>query len=144
MEVPSYEGLYYRFSGMVVDPCARQPSVPLWIGGRTARSLRRAVALGDGWVPFGLRVDDMAAMIVAARRTPAWAARARPLEIVLQNGRPVDPVGDPATAARVLGRLQAAGATGLQVRLVHRSRDHFVEQLEATAGLVDAGLPSAD
>lgn len=143
-QVPSYDGPYYRFSGMVVDPCAVQPSVPLWIGGRTARSLRRAVALGDGWVPFGLRVDDMAAMIAAARRTPAWEDRDRPLEIVLQNGRPVDPGGDPATAARVLGRLQSAGATGLQVRLVHHSRDHFVEQLEALAALVDAGLPGGD
>ena len=45
----------------------RQDRVPLWIGGRTARSLRRAVALGDGWVPFGLRVADLAAMIAAAR-----------------------------------------------------------------------------
>jgi probable F420-dependent oxidoreductase len=143
-EVPSYEGPYYRFSGMVVDPCAVQTSVPLWIGGRTARSLRRAVALGDGWVPFGLRVDDMAAMIAAARETPAWAERDRPPDIVLQNGRPVDPEGDPATAARVLGRLQAAGATGLQVRLVHHSLDHFVEQLEALAGLVAAGLPGGD
>ncbi len=142
--VPSYEGPYYRFSGMVVDPCAAQPSVPLWIGGRTARSLRRAVALGDGWVPFGLRVADMAAMIEAARETPAWADRSRPIEIVLQNGRPVDPGGDPATAARVLGRLHAAGATGLQVRLVHHSRHHFIEQLEALAALVDAGLPGGD
>lgn len=139
--VPSYDGPYYRYSGLVVDPCARQERVPLWIGGRTARSLRRAVELGDGWAPFGLRVDDLAAMIAAARATPAWAARSDPLEIVLQNGRPVDPGGDPATAARVLGRLVAAGATGLQVRLVHHSADHFVEQLEALAALVDAGLP---
>lgn len=140
--LPSYDGPYYRYSGMVVDPCAHQEQVPLWIGGRTARSLRRAVELGDGWAPFGLRVDDLAAMIDAARATPAWAARSDPLEIVLQNGRPVDPGGDPATAARVLGRLVAAGATGLQVRLVHHSADHFVEQLEALAALVDAGLPA--
>lgn len=140
--VPSYEGPYYRYSGLVVDPCARQERVPLWIGGRTARSLRRAVELGDGWAPFGLRVAELAAMIAAARETPAWAARAEPLEIVLQNGRPVDPGDDPDTAATVLGRLVAAGATGLQVRLVHHSRDHFVEQLEALATLAAAGLPT--
>ena len=139
--VPSYDGPYYRYSKMVVDPCARQARVPLWVGGRTGRSLRRAVELGDGWAPFGLRVAELGQMIAAARETPAWAARAEPLEIVLQNGRPVDPGGDPGTAARVLGRLVAAGATGLQVRLVHHSAAHFIEQLEALAALARAGLP---
>ena len=51
---PEYDGPYYSYSDVVVDPCARQERVPLWIGGRTRRSLRRAVELGDGWLPFGL------------------------------------------------------------------------------------------
>ncbi len=140
--VPAYDGPYYRYSGLVVDPCARQPAVPLWIGGRTTRSLRRAVELGDGWCPFGLSAADLGAMVARARATPAWEARDRPLELVLSNGRPVDPQGDPATAGRVLGRFVAAGATALQVRLAHRSRDHYVEQLEALAALVAAGLPA--
>jgi len=63
--------------------------------GRTGRSLRRAVALGDGWAPFGLRAVDIADRLAAAAGTPAWAARTRPLEVVLQNGRPIDPLGDP-------------------------------------------------
>ena len=52
---PAYHGAYYRYADVVMDPCARQSAVPLWIGGRTARSLRRAVDLGDGWVPFAIR-----------------------------------------------------------------------------------------
>ena len=35
---PSYHGEFYSFSGMVVDPCAVQDRVPIWIGGRTLRS----------------------------------------------------------------------------------------------------------
>jgi probable F420-dependent oxidoreductase len=133
--LPEYDGAYYRFSGVVLDPTAVQSSVPLWIGGRTARSLRRAVALGDGWVPFGIRSVDLAAMIAAARATPAWAARPHPLEVVLQNGRPADPLGDPAGARRMVARLMEAGATALQLRFVHHSRSHYLEQLEAMAAL---------
>ena len=52
---PEYHGEYYDFDGFLVDPCAVQAHVPMWVGGRTYRSLRRAVELGDGWAPFGLR-----------------------------------------------------------------------------------------
>jgi alkanesulfonate monooxygenase SsuD/methylene tetrahydromethanopterin reductase-like flavin-dependent oxidoreductase (luciferase family) len=143
VQQPEYDGTYYRFSGMVLDPCALQASVPLWIGGRTARSLRRAVTLGDGWVPFGIRAVDTAAMLAAARDTPAWAERRRPLEILLQNGRPIDPVGDPDGSTRAIRRLTDAGATGLQLNFVHHSVSHYLEQLEAVVDLVgraDAGL----
>jgi probable F420-dependent oxidoreductase len=128
---PEYGGTYYTYSDVVVDPCARQERVPLWIGGRTARSLRRAVELGDGWVPFGLGADDMGAMITKARETPAWAARTHPLELVLTNNRPADPIADPAGARHIIGRLTKAGATAIQLRLIHHSVAHYIEQLEA-------------
>lgn len=133
---PEYDGPYYQFSDVVVDPCARQPLVPLWIGGRTARSLRRAVELGDGWVPFGLRVTEMGEMVAAARRTPAWAARQSPLDVVLGNARPVDPTDDPDGARTIVDRLVEAGATGLQLSFVHHSLPHYLEQLEAMAQLL--------
>ncbi len=136
-ERPVYDGPYYRFSDVVLDPCATQPEVPLWIGGRTARSLRRAVELGNGWVPFGIRATDIATMVATAKDTPAWAARSRPLEILLQNGRPADPVGDPEGTRVTVGRLMAAGATGLQLNFVHHSLAHYLEQLQAMVALVD-------
>ena len=64
---PSYEGEYFRYDGVVLDPCAQQDHVPIWVGGRTARSLRRAVELADGWCPFGLGPDEIAAMLDRAR-----------------------------------------------------------------------------
>ncbi len=138
---PRYDGAYYRYSDVVLDPCALQPSVPLWIGGRTARSLRRAVELGDGWVPFGIRAADITTMMARARATEAWADRPHPLEVVLQNGRPADPVGDPDGARTIVDRLVRAGATGLQLRFVHHSLSHYLEQLEAMAGLVGTEAP---
>ncbi len=135
--VPTYEGSHYRFSGMVVDPCAVQDHVPFWIGGRTARSLRRAVALGDGWCPFGLTPDAVSDMMTKACATPAWAARDQPLEVVLQTGRPVDPQGDPDGAAEVALGLREAGATMLSLRFVHHSVEHYIEQMDAMAQVVE-------
>jgi probable F420-dependent oxidoreductase len=137
--LPAYDGAYYRYSGVVLDPCARQTSVPLWIGGRTGRSLRRAVELGDGWVPFAIKSSDIGTMLAAARSTPAWEGRTTPLEVILQNGRPLDPLGDPDGVRTVVGKLTAAGATGLQVGFVHHSLDHYLEQLDAMATLMAAG-----
>lgn len=51
---PEYSGPYYSFGGVVVDPCAYQAQVRLWVGGRTLRSLRRAVDLAQGWWPFNI------------------------------------------------------------------------------------------
>jgi probable F420-dependent oxidoreductase len=137
---PAYEGPYYRYADVVMDPCALQASVPLWIGGRTGRSLRRAVELGDGWVPFALRAAEVQAMLGRARQTPAWEARSRPLEVVLQNGRPLDPIADPDGARTVLTKLTDAGATGVQLGFVHHSLDHYLEQLGALAQLVRKGI----
>jgi probable F420-dependent oxidoreductase len=134
--LPSYDGPYYRYSGMVVDPWALQESVPLWIGGRTGRSLRRAVELGDGWMPFGLSASELGALVAKAKDTAAWEARRRPLEVVLPNGRPADPVGDPEGAGRSVERLVEAGATALQLGFVHHSVPHYVEQLEAMVQVV--------
>jgi probable F420-dependent oxidoreductase len=127
---PAYQGPFYSFGGLVVDPCAVQPHMPLWIGGRSARSLRRAVELADGWVPFGLDLDAMGVMIARAADTEAWAARAAPLEIVLSTGGPIDPIGEPDRTAAGLRSVFAAGATKASVRIRAESAGHHIEQLE--------------
>ncbi len=137
VSVPEYDGPYYRYSGMVLDPCALQPRIPLWIGGRTARSLRRAVELGDGWVPFAIRASAVSSMLTAARGTPAWEARSGPLAVVLRNGRPADPVADPEGTRTMVEKLVLAGATGMQLTFVHRSLSHYLEQMEAMADLLE-------
>jgi probable F420-dependent oxidoreductase len=134
---PHYEGPYYRFSGVVLDPCARQASVPLWIGGRTRRSLRRAVELADGWVPFGIKGVDITAMLNDARSTAAWAGRENPLEVVLRNGRALDPVGDPDATRESVRRLGRIGATGVQLWFRHESPEHYLEQLEAMSMIIN-------
>jgi probable F420-dependent oxidoreductase len=132
---PEYRGEYYDYAGFLVEPCAVQSRVPLWVGGRTYRSLRRAVELGDGWAPFALRTEEISEMLSRVRETDAWAARESPVDVILQNEHPLDPLGESERVADQLGRFAAAGATGVNVRFVHHSPAHYREQLAALAAL---------
>jgi len=133
---PSYRGRYYTFNGFVVDPHALQPHVPMWVGGRSARSLRRAVELAEGWAPFGLRTAELGEMLTAARESDAWSKRTSPLEVMLQNEHPLDPLAEPDRVQEQAQRFADIGATGLNVRFVHHSRAHYLEQLAALAALI--------
>ena len=84
--------------------------MPLWVGGRTARSLRRAVELGDGWAPFGLRTAELGAMLTRARDTDAWTARAEPIDVLLQNEHPLDPIAEPERVAEQLAKFARRSA----------------------------------
>jgi probable F420-dependent oxidoreductase len=121
--------------GFVVDPASVQRPPPIWIGGRTPRSLRRAVELGDGWVPFGVGPDEAAAMLDRARSTAEWAARAHALEVVLWPEPPVDPIGEPGRFRDEVAAAQGAGATIVNLRFRSASVDHHLELMEAAMEL---------
>jgi probable F420-dependent oxidoreductase len=135
--VPEHHGPHYDFAGMVVDPVATRTAVPIWVGGRTGRSLRRAVELGDAWAPFGLGPDEIAALVGRARDTDAWAQRTTPLDIALQPDA-LDPLGDPDGTRAGVARLRDAGATILNLRFIHHSPEHYCEQLAAMQALLAA------
>lgn len=127
---PRFHGEFYDFADFVVEPHAQQEKVPLWIGGRTPRSLRRAVTHGDGWVPFGLSHDKLGEML-AATDLP------RGFEVVLGAGRNLDPTGAPEGVERALRRVEKAGATIMSVGLAATSAEHYVAQLEELRTLGD-------
>lgn len=126
---PSYQGTHYQFDGFAVEPCAVQEKVPIWVGGRTLRSLRRAVTLADGWMPFGLSTADLAAML-ARVDIPAG------FETVLAAG-PLDPIADPRRATQRLTALRDVGATAVTVTVSAESADHYCDQLTALRDLAD-------
>ncbi|MFZ3566751.1 LLM class F420-dependent oxidoreductase [Streptomyces sp. BH097] len=126
--VPEYRGEHYSFQDFVVEPHAVQDRVPLWVGGRTPRSLRRAVSLADGWVPFGLAPDRLRAMLAGTDLPDGF-------EVVLSPGRPLDPTGAPKDTVAALSRLRDAGATLLSASVSARSAEHYCEQLDALHSL---------
>jgi probable F420-dependent oxidoreductase len=134
--VPRYEGTHYRFSEFVVEPSGLDRPLEIWVGGRTRRSLRRAIEHGDAWIPFRLLADDIERMLSDPAIADALAGRVTPLEVILPPDPPIDPAGDPDGTAAFLRRLLEAGATGFSLRFRHESRTHYVEQMAALMELV--------
>lgn len=131
---PAYAGSHFRFEDVVVDPHTVQERVPIWVGGRTARSLRRAAELGDGWVPFALDYEDLVRLLAWARDAGIVTAD-RPRDLVLYAQPRIDPIGAPEETARRLAAYAELGATVCNLRIVHHSRAHALEQLEALASM---------
>lgn len=127
---PTYSGRFYQYDDIAVQPCAVQPRVPIWVGGRTLRSLRRAVRLADGWMPFGLKASEIAAMLSRVEKPAGF-------EVVLPTGRAIDPIADPAGAANRLMRLRDAGATAVTCTVAAESASHYCEQLAALRAIAD-------
>ncbi len=125
---PVHQGHYYRYESVVMNPCALQPRVPLWVGGRTRRSLRRVVELGDGWMPFGLSAAEISTMLAAVDLPD-------PFDVVLATP-PLDPMGAPQQTLDRLGTLEDAGATAATCVIASRSAAHCCEQLGALADLI--------
>jgi len=125
---PSFDGRFYSFAGVAVEPCSARPRVPIWVGGYTQRSLRRAVTLADGWMPFGLTIEQLTGMLARFELPDGF-------EVVLSSGRALDPIGDPGEAEHRLNRVREAGATVVNCVLSAQSAGHFCDQLHALRGI---------
>jgi probable F420-dependent oxidoreductase len=121
-----YHGVHYDFEDLLVEPHAVNEHVPFWVGGRSPRSLQRAVELGDGWAPFGLKRSDFAGWLQQVQLPAGF-------EVVAQPGSLVDPATEADRVDDLLGQWAAAGATVVDLHLVHHSVEHYLEQLDALA-----------
>lgn len=129
---PRYQGTHYAFSDFIIDPCGVQTRIPLWLGGRTPRSLRRALAAGDGWTPFSLSVPVVAALLERARAWPEWQQREDAFDVALAPDGSSDvtrPKGVDAMREAVQRTLDA-GATVIHLSLASDSLAHHLDQLE--------------
>ncbi len=132
---PAYQGTHYAFEGFVVDPCGVQERIPLWLGGQSPRSLRRALVFGDGWDPFRFTLAELEALLGRARGWREWGARVASFDLVLAPDRLLDPTlpAERTALADLVVRYGALGATILNLRFRHRSLAHYLEQLDAFA-----------
>jgi probable F420-dependent oxidoreductase len=140
--VPEYHGTHYDFEGFIVEPSGLQRPIDVWVGGRTRRSLRRAIELGDAWMPFGFKLDELTQLLTADHIRDGLSRRATerggPLKLILAPEPPIDPLGEPDRTAEFLASYVAIGATGFSVRFEHRSPTHYCEQMAALKSVVDA------
>jgi len=133
----------------------QQPHPPIWVGGNSRRAIRRAVELGDGWMPIFNpaqhasrrrtpaieSADDIRARLGYAADVAAELGRTAPLEVAL-TARGLATFGTPrfdreAFVADVT-ELRAAGVTYLNVNLPAATR---VEHADRIARFGDEVLP---
>jgi probable F420-dependent oxidoreductase len=51
---PVIENQYVHYNGLLLEPKpVQKPHPPIWVGGESGPSLRRAARLGDAWYPIG-------------------------------------------------------------------------------------------
>ncbi|WP_336792024.1 LLM class F420-dependent oxidoreductase [Gordonia malaquae] len=118
---PTHDGPFYAYDDVMVEPHAVQDSVPVWVGGRTRRALRRAVDLGDGFSPFALTPEQVSQMLSSVDLPDGF-------DVVLTSGL-LDPLGDPEDTRRRLESLREAGATIITASLTASSLAHYTDQL---------------
>ena len=122
---PTFEGRFFRFSGIKAEPKPLQkPHPPIWIGGNSPAAFRRAAEFGDAWHPSHRPVEEIAAgaeqfkeLARKRGRDPSRleiVARA-PLRVVT-NGKAPEPrpllVGTADQVVEDIGAYRAAGVTG--------------------------------
>jgi probable F420-dependent oxidoreductase len=151
---PVFHGRWTNFENVIFEPrCVQRPHVPLWLGGGGPRSLRRAVELGDGWIPMVGSVQEL-------KRGVAWireelAARGRdPAKFEFSfgvgvgepdaqrerarshaAGKELDekPPRSPAEAIESIGRLAEIGFHNLSLSFAWRTEADFRRQLDELA-----------
>ena len=105
----------------------QQPHPPIWVGGNSRRAIRRAVELGDGWVPMpspraaakalhtpGIEsLDDLRTRIELLRDVAAATGRTSPLDIVFMPSGLDMFAPAPPPAASVVDELHALADLGV-------------------------------
>ena len=72
----SFEGRFFRFEGVTIEPAASQRGgPPLLVGGRSPAAIRRAARLADGWLPYMVSVRQYAEGLAALDREARAAGR---------------------------------------------------------------------
>jgi probable F420-dependent oxidoreductase len=139
------EGRGFRAQGNTMLPRPlQQPHPPIWVGGNSKRAIRRAVELGEGWIPFptvgfpGERVrtatieslDDLEVRIAYARAHAEAIERTAPLDICfVPFGLSMHRPGkiDAGKFHETVERLAGLGVTWLTLALPGNDRDEFCD-----------------
>ena len=151
-------GRRWQLADVSIQPKPHQrPGPELWLGGRSPAALRRAAALGDGWIGSGVSsieefardVQELRSLLGAAGRSVGGMAIAQRCYVVLDD----DPravrdrhrawfkaaygdanLGDRALFGgtlselrAVIGQLGQAGATDLILSFLERPDEHLEE-----------------
>jgi probable F420-dependent oxidoreductase len=134
------EGRHFSVEGHTMLPRPiQQPHPPIWVGGNSKRAIRRAVELGDGWMPMpnpralGTRrrsapletLDELSALLAYANEHAAAMGRSAPLDVI---GMPFEGGGRDGFSDHI-NELESRGLTWLAVGLPNQTRAQLIEAI---------------
>ena len=142
---PAFQGRFVQFDRVAFEPKpVQRPHPPIWVGGNSRAAIRRAAELGDGWVPFRLTREQIAAGMEYLRQQPGFQKRTRPFDV----GLPVRPYrldepgyrlgADPTrpttrdAIVELVGQARDLGATVFNAAFPKQpgSVDEYLEQMQ--------------
>ncbi len=89
----AFQGKYVSFPPSIVSPKpVQKPHPPIWVGGNSKRAVRRAVDLGDGWVPWSVSPAEVKSRLVASGKQPGPGFS---VVVSMGAGMPSDSTSDP-------------------------------------------------
>ena len=142
---PEIAGKYVRYDRLLLEPKpVQKPHPPIWVGGESGPSLRRAARLGDAWYPIG---TNNAHLLDSLPRYKAGVARLK--RLTAEAGRDRDAVALTYRVKRY-GRDLPDRASDGERRLFSGSNAelvgdiHALEDLGVTAIDFDFERPAAD
>jgi probable F420-dependent oxidoreductase len=146
---PVFHGKYVNIDGLLTDPKPLQkPHPPIWVGGESGPSMRRAARIGDAWYPIG---SNNAHLLDTLPRLTAGIARIR--EMTKAAGR--DPAamgvvyrvkrhGQPAPAATDGNRKLFTGTVANTIEDIAAVKDIGVTAIDFDFEGRDAVKSAAD
>jgi probable F420-dependent oxidoreductase len=138
-------GYEARGNTMLPRP-VQKPHPPIWVGGNSRRAIRRAVELGDGWIPFPTQshsaphlrtaametIGDLEERLAYLREHAASVGRTTPLEIgFMPFGADMfskEPL-DPGKFLASLRELEALGISWVMLSVPCESRSEYRERV---------------
>src|SRR3989441_396104 len=135
---PSFAGKFTRFDGLVFEPKpVQKPHPPIWVGGHSRASLRRAVQFGAAWHPINRAPDELRAGCAEIARLCEARGRVAPPALTLRNDVRILRPGQSAPTSTHAGRVLAGEPAALvdQIReLAGCGVEHLVIEFLAADG----------
>lgn len=142
----SYEGRHFNARDVVARPRPVQQPIPVWIGGNSALSRRRAAERAQGWMPMAggaqlsatartvaIESHEQLATMIAEVQERAAAAGRLPVDILHSYNDPalVQPASDADRHRDVFASLAAIGVTWIVVSPATRDPAGVIDFIEA-------------
>ena len=134
-EKPTIAGKYVQFDRLVLDPKPAQNPLPIWVGGESGPSLRRAAKFADAWYPIGTNNQHLLDSLPRYRAGIAWLR-----QLTEAAGRAPEAVALTYRVKRTGDALPAQASDG-ERRLFSGSNADIIGDIHA---LQDLGVTAID